>query len=72
MGETSFYVAESFSAKQMYEAITGAFSDPAIHKVICGWTDYELNNCDVFLLLINKENKSGIPLTINKIYNLYN
>lgn len=71
MGETSFFVSETFSPKQLYQLSVTAFTDPDIKRVICGWTDYELNNCDVFLLLLSNENKEGIPFTINNINNLY-
>ncbi len=71
MGETSFYISETFSAEKLYDAVTNAFSDESISHVICGWTDYELNNCDVLLLLISKENQKGIPFNINNIYHLH-
>jgi len=71
MGETSFYISETFSAEKLYDAVINAFSDESISHVICGWTDYELNNCDVLLLLISKENQKGIPFNINNIYHLH-
>lgn len=71
MGETSFYISETFSPEKIYTAAMGAFSDKSITRVICGWTDYELNNCDVLLLLISKENQKGIPFNTNNIYHLH-
>jgi hypothetical protein len=71
MGETSFYISETFSAKKLHDAVIHAFSDESISHVICSWTDYELNNCDVLLLLISKENQKGIPFNINNIYHLH-
>lgn len=71
MGETSFYISETFSAEKIYTAVMGAISDESISQVICGWTDYELNKCDVLLLWIRKENQNGIPFNINNIYHLH-
>ena len=69
-GRNFLFVSETFSRK-LYQLSVTAFTDPDIKRVICGWTDYELNNCDVFLLLLSNENKEGIPFTINNINNLY-
>lgn len=71
MGETSFFISETFSPEKIYHTTLHAFSDESISRVICGWTDYELNKCDVLLLLISKENHKGIPFNINNIYNLH-
>ena len=71
MGETSFFISETFSSEKIYNTTLCAFSDTNISRVICGWTDYELNNCDVLLLLISKEKNKGIPFNINNIYNLH-
>lgn len=71
MGETSFYVCDTFSPETIYQTAISAFSDSSIKHVICGWIDYELNNCDVLLLLISKENKKGISFNIDTIYQLY-
>lgn len=70
-GETSFFISETFSPEKIYYTTLHAFSDESISRVICGWTDYELNNCNVLLLLISKENNKGIPFNINNIYNLH-
>lgn len=72
MGETSFYISETFSAEKLYDAVVTVFSDDAINQAICGWVDYDVNICDVFLLWISRENKKGTPLSINNIYNLHN
>jgi len=71
MGETSFFISETFSSEKIYHTALHAFSDESISRVICGWVDYELNKCDVLLLLISKENNKGIPFNINNIYNLH-
>jgi len=71
MGESSFYISENFSPEKIYSAVMNTFSDPNINQVICGWVDYEFNECDVLLLLIRKENQEKIPFNVNNIYHLY-
>ncbi len=72
MGETSFYISEDFSPEQIYATTIDAFSDPNIAQVICGWIDYELNNCDILLLLVcREENQNETPFNSNNIYHLY-
>lgn len=53
-GETSFYVSEGFCAQTLCDLTEGAFSDPAIKQVLCGWTEYFDGKCDVFLMLAGR------------------
>lgn len=75
MGETSFYISETFDIPMFYEIVEGCFSDKSINSVICGWVDYYQNSCDVLLMLVAREHVVKNELnrfTVNNINNLYN
>lgn len=71
MGETSFYVSKCFSPEIIFRTVVNAFMDKHITHLVCGWVDYELNNCDVLLFLVSKESQKGIPFNVNSMYHLY-
>jgi len=69
-GETSFYITEHFSAKQIFFAITDIFNSGNISALLCGWTEYYENECDVLMMYIS-QNEEGVKVNINNIEELY-
>ena len=59
-GETSFYIIEHFSAKQIFNSITDIFNTGNISSLLCGWTEYYENNCDVLMLYISYKEEGEV------------
>ncbi|MFA5752471.1 MAG: hypothetical protein WC910_05335 [Bacteroidales bacterium] len=71
LGETSFFILEDFDAEKMHIFIEWAFSSPGISRVLCGWTEYIDNHCDVLVMMVDKESSQGMDyntLNINQLY----
>lgn len=71
MGETSFYVMESFNPQKICSFAKDAFSDPSINSCLCGWVEYFEGNCDVLFLYILRNGNGHIELNTNNLHNLY-
>jgi hypothetical protein len=71
MGESSFYITEKFSPKQISEAIYDIFRNNYVNGLLCGWTEYFKDNCDVLMMFITRNNKSGKEITTELISKLY-
>jgi len=52
LGETSFYITEKISAEQIFNAIQDVFSTGAVSTLLCGWTEYYEDFCDVLMMYI--------------------
>lgn len=73
MGETSFYIMEKFDSQEIINLSEISFLDKTIEYVICGWVEYFQNNCDVLMMLINKNRDNKLNFNkeeINKLYNI--
>lgn len=51
-GETSFYICETFSEQQIFRTVSAAFAGGRIRSALAGWTEYEGEVCEAFLMLI--------------------
>jgi hypothetical protein len=71
MGETSFYITESFSPSQICEAASDILQDESVNGLLCGWTEYFNGDCDVFMMYITRNDISGKEITKELISNLY-
>jgi 3-oxoacyl-[acyl-carrier-protein] synthase-1 len=71
MGETAFYITENFSAQQMCDAITDVFNDHSVDKLLCSWTEYYHNHCDVLMMYIKRSIHALDKLTPQYIADLY-
>lgn len=71
-GETSFYIMEKFDIHEFIKLSKIAFLDDTIEQVICGWVEYFQDNCDVLLMLINKNLDNKIKFSKDEIEKLYN
>lgn len=70
LGESSFYIAEQFSAKQMEQLIDIAFSDNDINCLLCGWIDVLGEKIDVMMMRIDRaEGTAPTAENIDIIYN---
>jgi len=70
-GETSFYISSGFSAKELIITAEGAFDGKGIRRVLCGWTEYFKDACDVLVMMVEKDAAEGLDFTeknINQIY----
>lgn len=64
LGETSFFVQESFSAKFLMESVEWAFADPAIRYVLCGWIEcFDEANPLCAMMLVEREATEGLEFT---------
>ena len=71
MGETSFYVMESFNPQKICSFAKDAFRDTSINSCLCGWVEYFEGNCDVLFLYIMRNGNGAIELNTNNLHNLY-
>ncbi len=70
-GETSFYISPEFSARELIVTVEGAFGGKGVRRVLCGWTEYFKDACDVLVMMVEKEAAEGLDFTeknINQIY----
>lgn len=67
-GETSFYVAERFSAEALMRAVEGAFTDPSVRWVLCGWVDWLGGVPDVLVMMAERDGDDFDEQNINKLY----
>jgi 3-oxoacyl-[acyl-carrier-protein] synthase-1 len=70
LGETSFYITEHFSAKQLYYAITDIFKTDNLSSLLCGWIDYYDEKCDVLMMYISRKEEGEI-LSVKRIEKIY-
>jgi len=71
MGETSFFILESFDAEKMMIFADWAFSSAGIRRVLCGWTEYLDGHCDVLVMMVEKESDQGVDFNKQNINNIY-
>lgn len=71
LGETSFFILESFDAEKMQIFVKWAFSRSDIQRVLCGWVEYLDNHCDVLVMMVEKENDNGLNFNIEYINKFY-
>jgi 3-oxoacyl-[acyl-carrier-protein] synthase-1 len=71
IGESSFYITESFSPVQIHNAITDIFQDDYVNHLLCGWTEYDYNHCDILMMYIKRNSQSSTKLTPQYISDLY-
>ena len=67
LGETSFYVQEAFDAAFLARAVRWAFADPAIKKVLCGWTECLTGDHVCHMMLVERENSGDLDFTAETI-----
>ncbi|MDR1918370.1 MAG: hypothetical protein LBQ65_01840 [Tannerellaceae bacterium] len=51
-GETSFYICKEFDAQQIFRTVSQAFAGEAIRSALVGWTEYEGEVCEAFMMLV--------------------
>lgn len=71
LGETSFFILKDFDAEKIHIFIEWAFSSPGINRVLCGWTEYLDDLCDVLVMMVEKESPKGMDYNILNINQLY-
>lgn len=71
-GETSFYIMENFSSKRILEAIEDIFANPSIKGLLCGWTEYFDQNCDILMMYLERNKGLKTNITENIIKKIYN
>lgn len=72
MGESAFYVMETFNPQKFCSFAKGAFSDGKTRACLCGWVEYYKGNCDVLFVFIESNKLNGRTLNIENITELYN
>lgn len=72
MGESAFYVMETFNPQKFCSFAESAFYDTTVNACLCGWVEYFEGNCDILFLYITRNNLSNKDLTIENIRTLYN
>jgi 3-oxoacyl-[acyl-carrier-protein] synthase-1 len=72
LGETSFYVCEGWSARQMFRAVHHVFRDGCTRVVLAAWIECFEEACEAFMMLVEPEHSSGIPFSVEQIDMLYN
>jgi hypothetical protein len=68
-GETSFYICETFNAQQIFRTVSAAFAGGQIRSALAGWTEYEGQACEAFLMLIESRRgpAPGPPFSVDLI-----
>ena len=69
-GETSFYITEKFSAKQIFNPITDIFKSGNISALLCGWIECYKDVCDVLMMYISQKNE-GEQLNLENLAKIY-
>ncbi|MDR2809157.1 MAG: hypothetical protein LBB84_01200 [Tannerellaceae bacterium] len=54
-GETSFYICKEFNAQQIYRTVYNSFAGQPIRSALAGWTEYEGEICEAFLMQIETQ-----------------
>lgn len=72
MGESAFYVMESFNTQKFCSFAKGAFSDEKTRACLCGWVEYYNGNCDVLFMLVERKGLIDKDFNIENITELYN
>jgi 3-oxoacyl-[acyl-carrier-protein] synthase-1 len=57
LGETSFYISETFDAEQIFRTVNLAFQDNKTNFVLVSWLETFNNNNRAFMMLIEKEKR---------------
>ncbi|HOG24902.1 MAG TPA: hypothetical protein PLM86_01795 [Bacteroidales bacterium] len=71
MGETSFFILESFDAEKMMIFADWAFSSAGTRRVLCGWTEYLDGHSDLLVMMVEKESDKGFDFNKQNINNIY-
>jgi 3-oxoacyl-[acyl-carrier-protein] synthase-1 len=71
LGETSFFILESFDAEKMQIFAQWAFSYTDIQRVLCGWAEYLDDHCDVLVMMVEKDGDNGLDFNTENINKLY-
>jgi hypothetical protein len=71
MGESSFYITENFSPVQIHDVIMDVFQDDLVNHLLCGWTEYSYNHCDVLMMYVKRNSQSSAKFTPQCISDLY-
>ena len=71
MGESAFYVMESFNPQKFCSFAKGAFSDEKTRACLCGWVEYYDGNCDVLFVYVEQNALSERSLNTENITELY-
>ena len=69
-GETSFYIAEHFSAEQLYFSITDIFKTGNVSALLCGWIEFYEDVCDVLMMYISEKGK-GEKVSVENFNKLF-
>ncbi len=67
--ENSFFIFDRFNAEHLQLYANSLLRSEKADKVLCGWVDFDENNYEAFLYLIEKEGE--IEHTIEEITRLY-
>jgi len=68
--ENSFFIFDRFNAEHLQFYANSLLQCGKTEKVLCGWVDFDENNCEAFLYLV--ENKGEIAHKTEEINRLYN
>lgn len=68
--ENSFFIFDSFDAAHLYSYSESLIKNNKATSVLCGWVDYEEDNYDAFLYLVDA--KGNIEHNKEEITRLYN
>ncbi|WP_338732104.1 3-oxoacyl-ACP synthase [Mangrovimonas cancribranchiae] len=68
--ENSFFIFDNFNAKHLLTYANSLLETKKADKVLCGWVEYDENNYDALLYLV--DNKGKIEHNTTEINTLYN
>ena len=55
IGENAFLVSEKFDGKQLYDCVSGIFSENKADECICGWVELLGDTYGSFVMIVEKE-----------------
>ena len=70
-GETAFYIAETFDIKQLISQVRLIMAQDNMRKALCGWVEYFRDTCEVFMMLIHKDETNKPIFNHTNIENLW-
>jgi hypothetical protein len=71
MGESAFYITETFSPQHVHDAVTDIFRDDTVNSLLCGWTEYYHRHCDVLMMYIKRNSQAGKAFSPKCVEELY-
>lgn len=72
LSENSFFIFESFNAEHLLVNAHSLLASEKAEKVLCGWVDFDNEDYEAFLYLVEKEgNIEHQTKEINRLYNLW-